>query len=97
MQVAHDLLIGAAKKQANPVGLAVFELMEFEQRLGAAAGDKAGQLAVGVAGEVGEAAELARLPEQLRRLAAEVVDSAEWPLARAGSAAHGPPGPYLMG
>ncbi len=43
------------------------------------------------------AAELARLPEQLRRVAAKVVDSAEWPLAREDSATHGPHGLFLTG
>jgi hypothetical protein len=53
VQVAEDLLIGADQEDADVVGLAV-PLVQLEHALLVAAGDELVDLAVAVAGEVGE-------------------------------------------
>jgi len=63
VQVAHHLLVGAGQKQADPVGFAGAQGVELQQALHLAPPgspiwiDEAGQLAVGIAGEVSEAAQ----------------------------------------
>ena len=63
VQVAHHLLVGATEEHADPVGLPWTQLVQLQQgfhlALPGAPGriDEAGDFAVRIAGEVGEAAQ----------------------------------------
>ena len=59
VEIAHHLLVRPPQEHADPVGLAVVERVQFQKGFIGPTVDEARQLAVGIAGEVGELPKLA--------------------------------------
>ena len=61
VQVAHHLLVGAGQEEADEIRLSRGWGVQLQQRFALAALNEAGQFAIGIAGEVRNAAQLIRL------------------------------------